>query len=158
MPDIRVRVVGMERLNRALRDPMVIRGPLAMFLQRAALVVEGHMKQKAPVDTGRLRASITHRVDQLQAVIGPTVTYAAWVEFGTRPHWPPPGALQPWAGRHGFPAGPRGDWLVRWIISRRGTKPHPYVRPAARTSVPEIKLLLGDMLNAIKARWNSHAV
>lgn len=49
------------------------------------LTAEGHAKSLCPVDTGRLRNSITNQVDMTdQAVyIGTNVEYAAYVELGT---------------------------------------------------------------------------
>lgn len=50
-----------------------------------ALAIEGDAKRKAPVDTGRLRNSITHERsdDELSARVGTNVEYAPYQEFGT---------------------------------------------------------------------------
>ena len=154
MPEIRVTIGGAE-LKRALADPMVVAGPVRDFLYQSAFTVEAKAKLKAPVDTGRLRSSIASQVNETQAIIGSNVAYAPYVEFGTRPHWPPQGALQPWAQRHGFPAGKAGDFLVRRAISRRGTRAHPYLIPALRESVEEIRGFLTEMGEAIKRRFGS---
>ena len=45
-----------------------------------------------------------------------TKRYAGWVDQGTRPHWPPPGALAGWAKRHGIP-----EFLVQRKIAEKGT-------------------------------------
>ena len=46
---------------------------------------EGYAKRDCPVDTGRLRNSITHaRLDENTEVIGSNVEYAPPVELGTR--------------------------------------------------------------------------
>ncbi len=47
--------------------------------------VEGEAKTRCPVDTGNLRQSITHKVNDAEASvrIGTNVEYAAHVEFGT---------------------------------------------------------------------------
>ncbi len=45
---------------------------------------ETHAKAKTPVDTGRLRNSITHVTDDDAAYIGTNVEYAPYVELGTR--------------------------------------------------------------------------
>ena len=62
-------------------------GAVAKELVKIALKVEAGAKRRCPVDTGRLRSSITHelRVDAegLHAVVGTDVEYAAYVEFGT---------------------------------------------------------------------------
>lgn len=61
--------------------------PVAAALARAAVTVEGAAKRLCPVDTGRLRASITHRLGEDAespfAEVGTDVEYAAYVEFGT---------------------------------------------------------------------------
>jgi HK97 gp10 family phage protein len=46
--------------------------------------VEALAKQLAPVKTGRLRSSIYARVQEWVAGIGAEVSYALFVEFGTR--------------------------------------------------------------------------
>lgn len=158
MPDIIIRIEGDERLRRIMRNPEFVRGPFRRFLTRSAFIVEKAEKEKAPVDTGRLRSSIFSQVQERRASIGPTVYYAAYVEFGTRPHWPPRGALQPWARRHGFPPGNRGDFLVRRIIALRGTKPHPFMAPAARASQSGIKRAFREMMQEIGTRWSGRAI
>lgn len=56
---------------------------------KAAAFLEGEAKRLCPVDTGRLRNSITHTVDKSKTAyiitIGTNVEYAAYVEFGTGP-------------------------------------------------------------------------
>lgn len=54
-------------------------------LEICGLVAEGYAKRLAPVDTGRLRNSITHTVvdSEQAAYIGTNVEYAAYVELGT---------------------------------------------------------------------------
>lgn len=44
---------------------------------------EGYAKEGAPVDTGRLRNSITHQESDNATVIGSNVEYAAAQELGT---------------------------------------------------------------------------
>lgn len=55
-------------------------------LESIGLTAERHAKEKCPVDTGRLRRSISHAVaeDENAAYIGTNVEYAAYVEMGTR--------------------------------------------------------------------------
>ena len=47
------------------------------------MAAEGYAKLKCPVDTGRLRNSITHATQDDVEYIGTNVEYAAYVEFGT---------------------------------------------------------------------------
>lgn len=46
-------------------------------LEKIGLVAEGYAKKLTPVDTGRLRNSITHEVDGNDVYIGSNVEYAA---------------------------------------------------------------------------------
>lgn len=62
-------------------------GPVGKELARRALKVERRAKQLCPVDTGRLRASISHSIGRdstsLFADVGTDVFYAPFVELGT---------------------------------------------------------------------------
>lgn len=67
-----------RRVNNEVEQALII----------GALRVERAAKQNAPVDTGRLRGSITHRLidtgkNQVAAEVGTNVEYAVMVEFGT---------------------------------------------------------------------------
>lgn len=88
--------VGVEaatefRLNRRALDEILTdsNGPVARELERRAVQVERRAKRMCPVDTGRLRASITHALEgkgagkNLSAIVGTNVDYAVFVEFGT---------------------------------------------------------------------------
>lgn len=54
-------------------------------LTAIGLTAESYAKQECPVDTGRLRNSITHAVEsgEKAVYIGTNVEYAAFVELGT---------------------------------------------------------------------------
>ena len=53
-------------------------------LEAIGLVAEGHAKKITPVDTGRLRNSMAHAVDEDSAYIGTNTSYAIFVETGAR--------------------------------------------------------------------------
>ena len=53
-------------------------------LEAIGLAAEGYAKLRTPVDTGRLRNSISHAVSGDSAYIGTNVEYAPYVEFGHR--------------------------------------------------------------------------
>lgn len=71
-------------LNALLRGP---NGDVAKDLAKRAIRVERLAKRLAPVDTGRLRASINWRIESdrrgLVAIVGTSVDYAPYQEFGT---------------------------------------------------------------------------
>jgi len=64
-----------------------IEAKLEKNMLKACLLVERDAKKNAPVDTGRLRASITHELetekDELIGIVGTNVVYAKYQEFGT---------------------------------------------------------------------------
>jgi len=155
-----ITIQGSEELDRALRDPAVVDGPLRRFLERASQVVEADARKRAPVDTGRLRSSISRRIElgNRRAVVGSQLVYAAPVEFGRSPgKWPPLGALQPWARRHGFPAGKQGAFLVARAIFRKGIKARPYLIPALVENKTEIVDLTARMGEEIREEFRRRA-
>lgn len=149
MAEFTVTIEGVEALRRALSDPELVAGPVRDFLQRSAFTVEARAKQAVPVDTGRLRASITTRVEPLRAIVGSNLIYAAFVEFGTRPHMPPVSALQPWARRHGFAS----PWPLARAIAARGTRAQPYLLPAFNQSRTDIEGFLAQAARKIEEKW-----
>jgi len=78
--DTEIKSYRIERegeLNAQLKNGMV----------KACLLVERDAKKNCPVDTGRLRSSITNRMEiedkQLIGIVGTNVEYAPYQEFGT---------------------------------------------------------------------------
>lgn len=72
---------------------------IARGLEAVGLQAEGHAVQKCPVDTGRLRNSITHMRVNDDVYIGTNVEYAPHVEYGTSRQKPQP-FLRPAAEGH----------------------------------------------------------
>ena len=62
-----------------------IKAALLRGLETCGLIAEGYAKKLAPVDTGNLRNSITHELDDGEpaAYIGTNVEYAPYVCLGT---------------------------------------------------------------------------
>lgn len=74
-------VVIRENNARAIAEAMD--SALARALETIGLAAEGYAKRLCPVDTGRLRNSITHVQDGDSAYIGTNVEYGPYVELGT---------------------------------------------------------------------------
>ena len=53
-------------------------------LEAIGLTAETYAKKETPVDTGRLRNSISYAVDGEAAYIGTNVEYAPYLELGTK--------------------------------------------------------------------------
>jgi len=133
----------MERIVRDLNGPPFLQG-----MRDATMLVTASAKQLAPVDTGRLRASITPEVrmmgNETVGVVGSNVVYAPYVEFGTRPHWAPFRAFEVWAKRHGL-----NEAEVWWAVGLKGTKAHPYLVPAFEQNTDKIFQKLGECVGRI---------
>lgn len=96
---------------------------------------ETYAKGLCPVDTGRLRNSITHTTQGGNvAVIGSNVTYAPYVELGTGRNYSPP---PEWIENNA----PRGHG------TSGGQKPQPYLRPAILEHKDEYKEIWKRELN-----------
>lgn len=59
---------------------------LALALSLIGQKAEGYAKDDCPVDTGRLRNSISNKVDGNDVYIGTNVEYAPYVEFNDNMH------------------------------------------------------------------------
>lgn len=94
-------------------------------------------RQRTPVNTGLLRASIATRVTlgtpagtlvHGEVFTGQQAPYAQFVEEGTRPHFPPRAPLELWAQRV---LGDGRLWfVVARAIARRGTRARHMFRDA----------------------------
>lgn len=110
--------------------------PMLDAMRQSVLWVQNDAKREAPVDTGRLRASITPEVNVrneniVEGIVGSNVEYAPYMELGTgvfagnAAYFPPPSALDVWARRHGMGSG----YMVALAIFRAGgTKPRRFLQ------------------------------
>lgn len=134
-----IEIDGEKELQQSLEQAAQALSPEGMIppMRSATLLVTRDAKKNAPVNTGRLRASITPEVKQhmwtVQGVVGSNVKYAPFVEFGTRPHYPPLAPILFWVRRK-FRL--KGDALfavargVQRKIGRSGTKAVRYLQRA----------------------------
>lgn len=92
-------------------------------LERCGEQAEGYAKDLAPVDTGNLRNSISHKVDpdEPAAYVGTDTEYAPYVEFGTGIYAEGGGGRPtPWVYQDD-----EGNW--HWTA---GNKAQPFLKPA----------------------------
>lgn len=149
---IHIRIEGLDEAVAKL-TPQRADGPIGRFLDRGANYIQSRARENAPVDTGRLRNSIgVESPSNRTREIGANTDYAEYVETGTRPHFPPPSALQGWALRHGF-SGAQAGFMVARAISRSGTKPQPYMRPAAEAGEAFVKSLIPTLAAEIESAY-----
>lgn len=162
---MQIQIEGLDRLMDKV-SPELLGKPLRNFLHRATITIQSKARQNAPVDTGRLRASIGTKIDSgalpKWGETGTNVSYARPVEYGTgtlsvasdskrTPHFPPGGALDVWARRHGASSG----WAVAAAIGRRGgLRPRLYLTKAIQESVSEIRGFVTRMGDEIRQGWD----
>lgn len=87
--DVKVEVRGLEQAQREIEAKVAALSGSEMVaaMRIATMAVQRDAKIFSPVDTGRLRASITPSVtdvgDAIEGIVGSNVTYAPYQEFGT---------------------------------------------------------------------------
>ena len=120
-----------EEVKSAMHDALI------RALEKIGMTAEKYAKRLCPVDTGNLRNSITHRVDEGEpaSYIGSDTEYAAYVELGTGKYYPG-GRPTPWAYQDA-----KGNW--HWTA---GNKAQPYLKPAAADHASEYRQIVEDEL------------
>ena len=106
-------------------------------LERCGEQAEGYAKDLAPVDTGNLRNSISHAVDEDEpaAYIGSNVEYAAYVELGTG-KYTEGGRPTPWVYQDD-----NGNW--HWTA---GNPAQPFLAPAVKDHAQTYRNIIEDEL------------
>ena len=127
MIDVQVDVRNAEALRNKLEDQSAMVGePLQMILSQGTMVIEREVKRITPVDTGRLRASWTSKVDAAAipkwGKMGTNVVYAAPLEYSRNKR-------------------PRGVGQI------------PFFRPGIAASRPKVDELLKQAQDMIKQHW-----
>lgn len=153
--DFEMKVSGLEELLKKC-SPTILEKPLRQFFRDALSAIERETKTRTPVDTGRLRASINSKIDTrpvpLWGRVETNTFYAPYVEFGTRPHFPPPNALAGWANRHGL-----GEYtfVICRAIARRGVQGRHMFEKGLETAKSGIEAFAAKAAAEIEARWKS---
>lgn len=115
---------------------------LAAGVSKAAMLVQGSAKNKAPVDSGALRQSIRADKAKVQgenvtATVSTNLEYAPYVEFGT--------------GSRGQSTNTNTEVEVSYRSDWRGNKAQPFLWPALRESRNNsIKIIREEVRKAVK--------
>lgn len=109
-------------------------------LERIGEQAEGYAKDLCPVDTGQLRNSISHAVDEGEqaAYIGSNMEYAPYVELGTGIYTEGGGGRPtPWVYQDA-----KGNW--HWT---RGNPAQPFLKPAVASHTRTYRNIIEDEIN-----------
>ena len=107
-------------------------------VNEACILVENDAKKRCPVDTGELRMSITHEIEETSenrttGAVGTNLEYAPYVEFGTGIFSSLGNGRQDrWSYKDA-----KGEWH-----STIGQQPQPYLHPALYDNREEVKKLI----------------
>jgi hypothetical protein len=129
---VKVEVKGMEDVKKAVADLFLRRNEIQKEVSESAFNIQRKAKDSlrafGAIDTGHARATTIAEFakDGFESEIGTVAPYGIYIEFGTRPHFPPPDALEAWARHHGF----KSAWPICKAIAKRGLRARPYLMPA----------------------------
>lgn len=147
-------IEGHKEIIAAFKDSQRLVQSVGKFHMRhfgnfAVEEVKRRILNAGSVDTNELIQGIHHTTknkhEGVITIIKPSKKadkYAAAMEYGTKPHFPPISALQGWADRHGIPV-----WAVARKIARDGTEPRWMWRDAFGTikkGVPKLANEIAD--------------
>lgn len=124
MPDRDVEIRGLEETRQKVDQVITdLRGERFLNgMREVTAMVSADVKRLTPVDSGRLRNSVTPEVrmegQTVRGVVGSNVIYAAPVELGARGHWAPSAPLKLWARRKG----------ATLFLASMGDKPYVYLK------------------------------
>lgn len=161
----RVEIKGLEELRRAFREYPKISEPI---LQRAIVGTQAifakHTLKDNPVPwkTGILLMSFRFTSGRLQARWSPTAKYAAFVEFGTKPHvitpvnkrvlaWTDGGSGQYVTAASGrsYYKGRASSYTFAMRVNHPGTKPNPFMGRIVQNATPDINTLMKQALDIV---------
>lgn len=117
----------------AARAPDIFRGEFVPAVTEASAFAEREVKERAPTSgAGTLRDSIgalpiTISGTAITGGVGTSLSYAAPVELGSKPHWAPIAPLLDWVHRKLGLTGEEAEGAAQAIqfkIARHGTKGH----------------------------------
>ena len=131
---MKIQIDGIAELNEKL-DELADNERMKNALTRSGELVRDRARTKCPVRKpkgGHLRRSINYTVEGDSALVGTSVKYAPYVEFGT--------------GSLGDPSVPHTDkkqWTyysktLKQFVTTSGQEKHPYLVPALKDSTKEI--------------------
>ena len=125
--------MDIEIIDNSAEVSAKIKNAIKRALVRIGMQAESFAKKLCVVDTGRLRNSITHKVQGDAAYIGTNVEYAPYIELGTGKYYPG-GRKTPWAYK---------DEKGRWHMTH-GQRAKPFLKPAAADHAQTYKNIVED--------------
>jgi hypothetical protein len=124
------QIVGLEVLEAAFaKAPDIAREEFMKAMVEADALIEREVKDEMPTATGVSRSSITsYEValpEGMLGVVGSSLPHVAYIELGSKPHFPPIQALEDWVrvkfGYNNEKEIRQAAFAIGRAISRKGT-------------------------------------
>lgn len=137
--------------NKLLPDPM------KKFFNQSLLSIQRNVAKNTKRDTGALMGRLLQpecrQIDSATIPMWGRYTsgehqYVAYVEYDTRPHFPPLDAITPWAKRHN-----RIPFLVARAIAKHGTKGAHMFEKGYKESTDDINRYLDEAAKYIEENY-----
>jgi hypothetical protein len=134
------------KINEGVRREMMLNLDEAM--DDIADAILERSQELVPVDEATLKHSGHVEREELDKKIIYDAPHSPYIEFGTRPHWPPFKPVQEWVWRKRHDLGIKDKEVdeVAYQICRKiatqGTEPQPYLRPAVDEIIPKIEAMI----------------
>lgn len=143
---IQIQLQNIDRIIEAYKKyPLQSKIALTEAIQKGATLVQRNARMGAPVGvSGLLRSQINISYGELRGTISANSQYALFVEEGTKPHWVPIAALQPWADLKGIPV-----YALQKSIAKVGTKAQPFMEKAAQQSTEQIQVYFNEAVATV---------
>jgi hypothetical protein len=153
-----MNVAAVERMLAAA--PQIAREELQTAMDLSVVHLEAEVKDRTPTAFGTLRASIFGETrladDGLIGVVASPLAYAAYVELGTKPHFPPVEALLDWVkvkfGLTDEADIERAAFLVARKIAAHGTEGAKMFEQAFNANRVQLEALWARVPDKIAAR------
>jgi hypothetical protein len=127
--------------------PHVMADPVDAFFYDFGHDVLRYAERRSPVDTGRMKRSLRFRWGPGGAEVSARKP-AAFVDYGTKPHWPPMKAIEGWAQRHGIPA-----FLVARKIAMKGTQSTKWFTGAVEDARKDLPRGMRRLVGQVETNW-----
>jgi hypothetical protein len=129
MATIRIDTSDLTRLQRKLGGDF-LSDALKRIVKKVAITAENEGKKRSPVDTGRLRASITHATQNLTGWAGTNVRYGLYLD-------------QPRTRRPNYRNGPfSGGSTAGWLTDK-----------AFKSAAMQAEDIVADEVRTIESAW-----
>jgi len=146
MANFTIKVKGLSELIAGLeKGSSLIKDSVGEAMRKSTELVKQKARRTAGsppiVFRGELARSIQATVSAMKGKVVAGAKHAPFVEFGTRPHFPPVAPLERWAATKLGSAGL--GFVIARKIAERGTKAQPFFEPAVDDSLKDIERFFG---------------